>query len=264
MKTIMLLLLLVVVMVGACNPADDGARQTIDNVQISLVVEPDPAAVGETTLVITLTDVDGRPIDGATVRVHGNMDHEGMIPVEGESADSEAGVYRVPFAWTMGGGWILDVTATLPDDGGIVVERFDLNVSAISQESVITQHDGNATQRDQEAMAADDIVIGYIGLGDAVMPGDATVRVTITDGNGNPIDDAQVTLTGTMNHAGMMPISGEADSSEDGYYRIPVQWTMVGDWHVEIQVTLADGRQTSATFDQHVMDTTETSTSHDD
>lgn len=264
MKTITVCLLLVGVIVSACNPAEDVAQQIVGDVEMTLVVEPDPPAVGETTLVITLTDADGTPIDGATVQVHGDMDHEGMISVDGESADSEAGIYRVPFEWTMGGGWILDVTATLPNEGGVVVEQFDLNVSAISQESVITQHDADAAQRDQEAMAADDIAIDYGVMGDTVTLGDATVMVTVTDSTGNPIDDAQVTLVGTMNHAGMMPISGEADSGEDGHYRIPVQWTMVGDWQVEIQVTLADGRQTSATFDQHVMDTTEASPSHDD
>lgn len=112
---------------------------TVADVRIELAVEPQPPATGDATLIVTLTDASGTPINGATISVEGNMDHAGMEPVNGESSESEGGVYRVPFRWTMGGGWMVTVTATLPDRGGEVTETFEIFVEAASSGSVIHQ-----------------------------------------------------------------------------------------------------------------------------
>ncbi|MBK8022001.1 MAG: FixH family protein [Chloroflexi bacterium] len=108
-------------LMAACRgSAEIGA--VASDVTVAVQVEPDPPAVGEATLRNYLTGVDGAPIDGATVRARGDMDHAGMTPVLGETAQSQAGVYGVPFGWSMGGGWIVDVTATLPDNRGVAQE----------------------------------------------------------------------------------------------------------------------------------------------
>jgi hypothetical protein len=39
----------------------------------------------------------------------------------------------------------------------------------------------------------------------------------------------------------MTPVFGETQTSQNGEYRIPFEWTMAGDWFVEITVTQANG-----------------------
>jgi predicted small lipoprotein YifL len=112
----------------------------------SLTVQPDALAVGETLLMITLADSSGQPIDGASLTIVGNMDHAGMMPVERESDQSTDGHYRVPFEWTMGGGWLVTVTAQLPDGQGEISETFEFFVEAVSSNSIINTpqpHSGN-------------------------------------------------------------------------------------------------------------------------
>ena len=109
-------------------------------VDMSVRVEPEPLTVGETTLIVTLKDASDAPVDGATLQVHGDMDHEGMASVDREASDSVNGEYRVPFEWTMGGGWIVTITTKLPDSGGEISETFDFFVEAVSSESVINRH----------------------------------------------------------------------------------------------------------------------------
>lgn len=82
--------------------------------------------------------------------------------------------------------------------------------------------------------------------------GDSTLRVQVTNANGDPITDAKVSARGDMNHAGMQPVLADATGIEQGKYVIPFQWTMAGDWIVEITVELADGTKVSKTFDLSV------------
>lgn len=136
MKTRLFLLGPVLLVVVGCGQVA-AEVQTAERLMIDLAVEPSPPAVGEATLIVTVTDADGKPVNGATVRAHGDMDHAGMEPVSGETATADAGVYRVPITWTMGGGWILDVTVSLPDGRGTATQRFELFVEAVSHDSVL-------------------------------------------------------------------------------------------------------------------------------
>ena len=134
---------------AACGQSTEPTLVVAD-VQIELQVDPDPPAAGETTLIITLTDAAGAPVDNATILVHGDMDHEGMEPVDREVTSGSAGAYQVPFVWTMGGGWIVDVTATLPDNGGAVTETFEFFVEAVSSGSIINRSDDEDEAMDME------------------------------------------------------------------------------------------------------------------
>jgi hypothetical protein len=107
-------------MAGA-NPA------TQDTYVVSMVIEPSPPAVGPGSVIATLTDPAGRPVDGARLDVEANMSHAGMVPVLAGTAESRAGVYRVPLQWTMAGDWTADLKFTLPD-GSRVVRRFPVRV----------------------------------------------------------------------------------------------------------------------------------------
>jgi hypothetical protein len=84
---------------------------------------------GESTLVVTVEDSAGNPVTDATVSVRGDMTHAGMSPILRESDDGTNGIYEVPFEWTMGGDWIVDVVVTLPD-GSEHQRSFDFTVAA--------------------------------------------------------------------------------------------------------------------------------------
>lgn len=131
-------LTLALILVG-CGQQAEPIDVAVD-IDMTIKVEQEPLAVGDTALIVMLKDRSGAPINGATLQVHADMDHAGMEPVDREVSDSIDGEYRVPFEWTMGGGWIVTVTAHLPDEGGEVSETFDFFVEAVSSESVIN-HD---------------------------------------------------------------------------------------------------------------------------
>lgn len=125
----LLILFLVLTLVGCRESAQPTPTAAPDAPRLTLTIDPDPPAVGDAALVISLTTPDGQPIDGAQITVRGDMNHAGMQPVIEASAGSEDGVYRVPFRWTMGGDWIVTITAVLPD-GTQIVENVDLSVGS--------------------------------------------------------------------------------------------------------------------------------------
>lgn len=82
--------------------------------------------------------------------------------------------------------------------------------------------------------------------------GTGQVMVKVSDLEGNPVDDAEVTIRGDMAHAGMVPVLSEAEPIGAGTYQAGLEWTMAGDWVVTVTAGLADGRQTSQSFDLSV------------
>lgn len=252
----LLIICFMLVLLVACNT--EQTVSVIANLNIELAVEPDPPTAGDATLMITVKDTEGKPIEDATVAVHGDMDHEGMTPVDGESTSGQNGIYHIPFEWTMGGGWILDVTVTLPDNGGIATERFELNVGAISRDSIVNQGSDDTAAMDQSAMENMDgdtpsIDIHYMPDNNPALAGDATVVVILTTTDGQPIDDASVSLHADMPAHDMMPVTGTSGDGIKGRYTIPVRWTMAGEWEVDIRVTLADAQAVSQTYMQEII-----------
>ncbi|MBN8617480.1 MAG: FixH family protein [Anaerolineae bacterium] len=239
----LLSLALLATILAACGQQTTPTATPIP-VEISLRAEPEALAVGSTTLIVRVTDLSGTPIDGAVLQVHGDMDHEGMAPIDREVNESVSGDYRVPFEWSMGGGWIVTVTARLPNDGGEVSERFDVFVEAISSESIINRPTSTSVSA---------INIAYQPDHDPVKYGDAVVMISLTDPDGAPITDAGVTVTGDMGHTGMMPSSGTGEHVGGGQYRVPLRWTMVGEWIVTVSVTLSDGSYIEQVFTQQVV-----------
>ena len=119
-------LLLAMLMITGCRQTD--ASQPQANLDIQLDVAPDALQTGEATLQIQVSDADGNPVSDATLDVRGDMTHAGMVPVIRDDIEgNDDGLYTVPFEWTMGGDWLVDVTATLPD-GRATTERFEFTV----------------------------------------------------------------------------------------------------------------------------------------
>ncbi|GAB5490474.1 MAG: hypothetical protein Phog2KO_06890 [Phototrophicaceae bacterium] len=97
---------------------------------------------------------------------------------------------------------------------------------------------------------AENVTIGVTLDSDMAMVGDATLLVTVTDEDGNPINDASVSVQGDMTHAGMIPVIPDAVSTaEEGVYAIPFEFTMGGDWIITVDVTLANGEVASTTYE---------------
>jgi len=135
---LLLLIALVALLAAGCREsAREPDPETAADIDMQMTVDPQPATVGETELVLTLTSSDGEPVQPRQIEVRGDMNHAGMVPVLRtlENPDSDAGEFRVPFEWTMGGEWIVTVTVTLADDR-VAVDEFELNVGSRSTSSL--------------------------------------------------------------------------------------------------------------------------------
>jgi hypothetical protein len=124
-KTLIFALLFGLALVG-CQRISQQPDSAAD-VTIALSVQPDPPGVGPSRLIITLTDAGGEPIEGAHLQIKGDMTHAGMQPVLAEVNEGAGGRYETPFEWTMGGDWIVTVSAALPD-GRNTSRQFNLTV----------------------------------------------------------------------------------------------------------------------------------------
>jgi hypothetical protein len=118
-----------VLILSGCRQSAQPTATPNPDIHIELTIPEDSFVVGQTILLITLRDAGGAPIDGARIEVRGDMNHAGMVPSLGGVEGGAAGLYAVPFNWTMGGDWFLDVQVTLPD-GREAARRFDLRVRA--------------------------------------------------------------------------------------------------------------------------------------
>jgi hypothetical protein len=103
------------------------SQQTSDG-DIRLMVAIESTTVGPTSLIITVTDAAGAPINDAAISVKGDMSHAGMVPVLADATGGDKGVYKMPFEWTMGGDWVVTVEATLPD-GRSTTQQFNYTIN---------------------------------------------------------------------------------------------------------------------------------------
>ena len=106
-----------------------------------------------------------------------------------------------------------------------------------------------------EFISPDDIVSTdgiRISLVAPVFPppaGDGNLVIRVADENDQPLDTAALHIRGDMTHDEMLPIETTAAAGEDGIYRVPIRWTMAGDWILTVEATLSDGRRAARTFD---------------
>jgi hypothetical protein len=71
--------------------------------------------------------------------------------------------------------------------------------------------------------------------------GEAEILVYVLDGT-DAVEGADVTVTGDMTHAGMVPVVAEAPQQEPGLYATEgFEFTMAGDWIITTEVTMPDG-----------------------
>lgn len=111
-------LFLLILLLPACSrrEATDQAPELI----LEMEVIPSPPTVGASLLMITIKNPDGEPIKGFKLDARGDMSHAGMTPVIVQQVAGEAGIFTVPFEWTMAGDWIVTLSATLPDGRSLI------------------------------------------------------------------------------------------------------------------------------------------------
>jgi len=63
----------------------------------------------------------------------------------------------------------------------------------------------------------------------------------LKDKTNSPIENAQVKVEATMNHAGMVPIFADASAQPGGIYKSRIRLTMNGDWILFLTIKKADG-----------------------
>ncbi len=118
-------------------------QQGLSSADLRLELTASDMRVGETTLLLRVTDGDGTLIsDPGALSVRGDMDHAGMAPVLAEADSAADGVFSLPFEWTMGGGWIVEATLTRPN-GDVARETFSFEIhsEAADVDSMDMEHD---------------------------------------------------------------------------------------------------------------------------
>ena len=74
--------------------------------------------------------------------------------------------------------------------------------------------------------------------------GPARLIITLRDTAGLPLEGARISVEGNMSHAGMTPVLDTAVADDPGRYYVPAfGFTMAGDWILELEATLPDGRE---------------------
>jgi hypothetical protein len=95
----------------------------------------------------------------------------------------------------------------------------------------------------QPAEPAPEVKVACQVSPDPPVVGPATVTVTLTGPEGQPVTGAEVALEGNMSHAGMKPVFGTAKEVRPGRYEAPLEFTMGGDWFILVNATFPDGRR---------------------
>ncbi len=115
---LLLCLLLSVMLLAGCR------QQQLSAADIQLSMSVSDLLIGETTLLVTVTDSKGNTLSNpGRLNVRGDMDHAGMVPVLAEADSATNGVFTLPFEWTMGGGWTIEARLAL-EDGTVASETF--------------------------------------------------------------------------------------------------------------------------------------------
>lgn len=106
--------------------------------------------------------------------------------------------------------------------------------------------------RQQAQSALDALTVDVRVDPEMPMVGESTLFITLTGASDQPISDATVSVRGDMSHAGMVPVIETVEGGTDGVYTIPFEWTMAGDWTLEITVELANGETGTYDIDMSV------------
>ena len=97
------------VLLAACGGAATPTTTSSKPVNITVETIPSPAMMGDLELVMTITDANGQPIEGAKVDISADhTDHSGMT-MGGAATEQGGGKYAINSNFSMSGTWKLTV-----------------------------------------------------------------------------------------------------------------------------------------------------------
>lgn len=96
------------------------AQPSAKEIDVRCEITPQPVRVGPARVLITLSR-GASPVNGASVKLEGNMTHAGMAPVFTDAPQASPGQYAGTLDFNMPGDWVLSIHAKLP--GGAVLDR---------------------------------------------------------------------------------------------------------------------------------------------
>lgn len=73
--------------------------------------------------------------------------------------------------------------------------------------------------------------------------GQNTLQVSLLDGSGSAVDGATVSVTANRAMPGQLPINGRTTRSENGVYSIPLIWSAVDRWTIDVTAQLPNSDQ---------------------
>ena len=94
---------------GSAQPVAPVETGSSSPVNIQVETNPNPAMMGDMGLILTITDGDGKPIEGATVDV--SADHTDMtgMGMSGLATEQGEGRYSINANFSMSGNWKITV-----------------------------------------------------------------------------------------------------------------------------------------------------------
>ena len=109
-KIIFIGVLVLSTFLAACSSAATPAEITSPKlVNIKVETNPTPAVMGDMEVVLTITDADGQPIEGATVDVSAKHTDMSGMDMGGTATDQGSGRYSIHANFSMSGNWKLTV-----------------------------------------------------------------------------------------------------------------------------------------------------------
>jgi Cu(I)/Ag(I) efflux system membrane fusion protein len=103
-------------------------EKTAGDLRLRLRTQPDPAKVGDNTLLIEVKDTRGQPVTDATLTLDYTMDMPGMPIEKAQALHLGEGIYEAKVRLTMAGPWGVTVSIQRPGQAE-VRERFTVNAS---------------------------------------------------------------------------------------------------------------------------------------
>jgi uncharacterized GH25 family protein len=100
---------------GSAQPAAPVESGSSNLVNIQVETNPTPAMMGDMELILTITDGDGKPIEGATVDVSADHSEMTSMGISGLATEQGGGRYSINANFNMSGNW--KITVDVRKDG---------------------------------------------------------------------------------------------------------------------------------------------------
>lgn len=211
--------------------------------KVSAALDPDPPRQNG-SLVLTVTDAAGKPVDGAHVTAEYDMAAMGaMGEMKGAAkvASEGDGRYRVDFELPMTGTWGLNVAIETGGPSTTLHYRFATGAKGLTAEGAVASSTPAASPSPAPALTI------AAALDPDPPQQHGALVLTMTDKSGRPIESAHATAEYRMPAmAGMQEMKGTAKVTpeSDGRYRVEFDLPMAGTWYLDVVVDCMGGSKT--------------------